>query len=351
MENQIKLVQSPVITHKLQEAGKAVSKRIEDLELDKQIATIETVKSLKDLRAELNKELADFETQRKFIKEGVNNPYNEFENIYKVEISEKYKSAIDLLKDKIAFVEDKVKSDKKEAVEVYFKELCLSEKIDFIKFEKLGIEINLSTTEKKYKEQVNDYITKIADDLNLIKSTDFEAEILTEYKSSLNVSSAITTVKTRKENEKKEEERLKAEQRVNRINFLEKLGMEYVEITNAFEFNTDIYLTLSDINNLSKDRFTEKYHDCEAKIKDIKAKELEAKKAAEPKASPVNESPLNGHASVNAPIAAPVMAPKVEVKKEAEPLKKASFEVTATMTQLRALGAYMKENNIIYKNI
>jgi hypothetical protein len=348
MKNQIQLVQSPVITHKLQEAGKAVSKRIEELELDKQISTVETVKSLKDLRAELNKELADFETQRKFIKEGVNNPYNEFEGIYKVEISEKYKSAIDLLKDKIAFVEDKVKSEKKESVEVYFKELCVSEKIDFIQFEKLGIEINLSTTEKKYKEQVNDYITKVVDDLNLIKTTDFEAEILTEYKSSLNVSNAITTVKTRKENEKKEEERLKAEQRVNRINFLEKLGMRYVEITNAYEFNADIYLTLSDINTLSKDQFTAKYHDCEAKIKDIKAKELAAKSTLNGNKVASMESPVVA-APVVEPIAAPVQAPIVE--KEAEPLKKASFEVTATMTQLRALGAYMKENNITYKNI
>jgi len=344
MKDQIKLVQSPVITHKLQEAGKAVSKRIEELELDKQIATVETVKSLKDLRAELNKELADFETQRKFIKEGVNNPYNEFESIYKVEISEKYKSAIDLLKDKIAFVEDKVKSDKKEAVDVYFKELCVSEKIDFIPFDKLGIEINLSTTEKKYKEQINDYITKVVDDLNLIKSTDFEAEILTEYKSSLNVSNAITTVKTRKENEKKEEERLKAEQRVNRINFLEKLGMQYVEITNAYEFNADIYVTLSDINNLSKDQFTSKYHDCEAKIKDIKAKELAAKPSLNGNKVASAESPI-----ITAPVVEPIAAPTVE--KEAEPLKKASFEVTATMTQLRALGQYMKENNINYKNI
>lgn len=96
------------------------------------------------------------------------------------------------------------------------------------------------------------------------------AEILTEYKSSLNASKAITDVKTRKEKEKAEEERLKAEQKVNRINLLEKLGMQYVEITNAYEFNADIYVTMSDINFLSKDDFTCKYLECEAKIKDFK---------------------------------------------------------------------------------
>src|SRR5690606_13133008 len=141
-----------------------------------------------------NKELTDLENQRKFIKESINNPYLEFENVYKTEISEKYKSAIDTLKDKIDFVETKVKSEKKQSVEAYFNELCIAESIDFIKFDKIGIDINLSTTEKKYKEQVYDYIYKVVDDLKLIKSTDFEAEILTEYKLTLNVSNAITTV-------------------------------------------------------------------------------------------------------------------------------------------------------------
>jgi hypothetical protein len=352
MKNQIKLVQSPVITHKLQEAGKEVSKRIDELELDKQIATVETVKSLKDLRAELNKELADFESQRKLIKEGVNNPYNEFETVYKAEIAEKYKAAIDLLKDKIAFVEDKVKSDKKKSIESYFNELCVFEKIDFITFDKLGIEINLSTTEKKYKEQIFEYITKVVDDLNLIKSTDFEAEILTEYKSSLNASKAITDVKTRKEKERIETERLKAERTQARKAYLLSLGMKYEEITNTYEFNADIYLTISDINLLDNNQYIAKVSECEAKIKDLKAKEL-ASKTLEVEANPEVVIPTKKEVAtpVAIPVSKPIEAPKVETVKEVEPLKTASFEVTATMAQLRALGAYMKENNISYKNI
>jgi hypothetical protein len=48
------------------------------------------VKTLKDLRAELNKELAEFEGQRKTIKSAILKPYEELENICKIEISEKY---------------------------------------------------------------------------------------------------------------------------------------------------------------------------------------------------------------------------------------------------------------------
>lgn len=352
MENEIKLVQSPVIKHKLKEAGALVAKRISDLDLDKQVATALTVKSLKSTRTELNKELSDFETQRKAIKKAVNTPYDDFEEIYKTEISEKYSSAISLLKDKIAFVEDEIKSNKKDAVESYFNELCVAEKIDFIDFDKVGVVINLTITEKKCKEQVYAYIEKVSDDLKLIKSTDFEAEILTEYKSSLNVANAITVVKARKEKEAQEKARIKANQIQNRKNYVENLGMNFVEITNAYEFNEDIYITISDIEDLSKEDFTAKYSECEAKIKDIKSKEAEAVKRAEklaeqnavPAESPIIEKPIIKEV-VREPISAPV------IEKKVEPLKTASFEVTATMPQLRALGAYMKENNITYKNI
>ena len=343
MGNEIKLVQHPIITHKLQEAGKSVSKRIEELELDKQIATVETVKSLKELRIELNKELSDFETQRKLIKEGVNNPYNEFENVYKVEISEKYKSAISTLKDKIDFVETKIKSEKKQSIESYFNELCIAEDIDFITFDKLGIEINLSTSEKKYKEQVYDYITKVNDDLKLIKSTDYEAETLTEYKLNLNVSSAITTVKTRKENEAREKAKIKAERTQKRKNELSKLGMSFVEITNAYEFNADVYIVNSDIEDLPDEDFLKKYSVLQVKINDLKSNV--STKATEQLVAQGSQSISQPKEAIYAPVSAPI------VIKETEPLKKASFEVTATMTQLRALGAYMKENNINYKNI
>ncbi len=94
-------MQVPKIVHRLQAVGARVTERLKELGVDTLVATEDTVKSLKDLRAELNKELTEFESQRKWVKEGVLNPYNEFETIYKAEISEKYKGAIDTLKTKI----------------------------------------------------------------------------------------------------------------------------------------------------------------------------------------------------------------------------------------------------------
>jgi len=224
----------------------------------------------------------------------------------------------------------------------------LSEKIDFLKFENVGLKIDLSTSEKKYKEQTNTFVMKVVDDLALIKATDYEAETLTEYKRELNVSKAITTVKTRKEAEAAEQAKIKAELIQNRKNHLVKLGLNYVEITNQFEFNEEIFVSLSDINLLSKEDFTKKFAEIVAQIKDFFLKE-EAEKA---KKIEVVESPVteNVTAPIEKPaITQPISAPTVEAT--TEEIKTASFEVKATMTKLRALGMYMKDAGIEYKNI
>lgn len=343
MNQEITIVQLPIISHNLKEAAVKVKKRISDLELDKQIATEDTVKTLKSTRAELNKESASLDTYVKETLLPLKTPISDIEKEYKEGIQNEYKIADGILKDAIGTFELKVKTDKKLSIETYFNELCQSEKIDFITFDKLGIEINLSTTEKKYKEQVNDYITKVVDDLALIKSTDFEAETLTEYKKTLNVSNAITTVKTRKENEAIETARIKAEQTQNRKNYLIKLGLNYVEITNSYEFNENIFVSLSDVENLSKEDFTNKYTEIEAKIKDLNSKAIESA-----------ETPVSGFETAiketaKKAVSAPISAPVVETI--AEEIKVAQFEVKATMSKLRALGEFMKSNGIEYKNI
>jgi len=373
--NEIVLKQLPIIVHKLQDAGKSVQKRIDSLELDKQVATEETVKSMKVLRAELNKEVKDFEEQRGYIKSEVNKPYLEFESIYKTEITDRYKKATDLLKNNIDTVEFKIKKEKENNIKEYFDELCVAECIDFVKFESLKIEVNLSTAEKKYKEQVYAFIEKVNDDLALIKATDFEAEIMTEYKLTLNASKAITTVKTRKESEAAEEAKIKAELIQNRKNALIKLGLNYVEITNAYEYNDDIFVSLSDVINRSKEEFIKIHAEVSAKIKSFVESQIvedtshnltkeefeEIDKHFQPETIEVKGdlfevsktegiNPETGHSRIVKPvIAAPISAPKVEFVQEE--IKTASFEVKATMSKLRLLGAWMKENGIEYKNI
>lgn len=335
--NEIKLLVKPEISHKLKELGASVTKRIEELNVGSLIATEDTLKTLKSLRADLNKELDNYEEQRKFVKNGILNPYNEFEALYKTEISEKYKNAIDTLKDKIGTVENKVKAEKKERIKSYFDELCHAEKIDFVPFDKLGLDINLSTTEKAYKEKCNEFIKKVQDDLFLISTSDHQAETLTEYKLTLNASNAITTVRTRKENEKAEAERLHAAEVIRRTKEVVASGLAYDEFTKSYAYNDDIFITESFIRSSNKEEYTTRLIECQERIKEVKA----AAQPAETKQSKMQFTAPKPAEAIQAPV----------VKEATEKLVTASFTVTGTMAQLKTLGQYMRENNITYKNI
>lgn len=330
--NEIKLIQAPVIQHALAVVGQSVTDRIKELNLEKQVATEDTIQTIKSLRAELNKELTTYEDQRKAVKKAVNDPYTEFEDTYKSEIAEKYKSAIDLLKDKISAFEDKIKADKKIAVMEYFVELCLSKNIDFLNFDHTGLKIDLSTSEKKYKEQCNDFVQKVRDDLDLIDTQDFKSEILVEYKQTLNASRAIKTIQDRKEAERIESERIRIAEMNNRKAKLKSIGMVYDEFARAFAFG-NISMSIDQLENFSKETFNNKV---------MKYGQIIEQEVASMKASVAPEP------NVAQQHTAPLQAPKVEAKPELYP---ASFEVWGTMAQLTALKNFLITNNITYKNI
>ena len=133
MENNlIILQQEPVIIYeKIKSVGEEVQKRISDLNLENQLVTEDTIKAVKGIRTDLNKEFAAFEEQRKFIKNAVMKPYQEFEEKYKGFIETHYKNAENTLKNKISDFENKLKEDKAERLKSYFTELCQSLQIDF----------------------------------------------------------------------------------------------------------------------------------------------------------------------------------------------------------------------------
>jgi hypothetical protein len=338
--HKIELKQAPVISHALNEIGAEVTNRLLSLNIENLIATTDTVKALKDLRAELNKELKDFEEQRKLVKNAVNSPYLEFEDIYKTEVSEKYNNAISILKDKIEVVERKVKTEKQAIIEAYFNELCLANKIDFLKFSHLGIEINLSTSEKKYKESCDLYIQKVIDDLNLISSMPYESEVLVEYKSTLNISNSITTVNNRIEKKKQEDEAIKQRNILNRKTALIEIGCKFDEFSKIYVFNDSLFISLNDVEELEKDVFTQKFQALKVEIAEVKRMQEVVK--------PVENYDVTYVATPPAAIEAPLSAPVAEVSEEKI---LASFEVIGTIAQLKALQSFLIENNITYKNI
>lgn len=215
-EQLITLKQAPIIIYeKIKAVGQQVETKIAELNLDNQLVTDETLKSAKNTRATLRKELAVFEEQRKFIKEQVNAPYEAFEKAYKEHIKVHYDNADSTLKDKINQVENRLREDKIARIKEFFTELCLSQGIDFLIFERLPLNITLSASDKSLKEQVAGFVSEVSKSLQLIESLnepdEFKAEILTDYKQTLDITRAIQGAQYRRQQREAELQRIEAQ--------------------------------------------------------------------------------------------------------------------------------------------
>jgi len=215
MSNELIVIkQLPEIEEHLQTIKTLVTAKVEKaLSL---VCTEDTVKDVKVVRAELNKEFKEFEERRKAVKKAIMTPYEAFDTVYKDCVSDTYKKADTELKFKIDSVESELKEQKRNEVFCYFEELCEANSLDFITFENANINVTLSASMKSLKEQAKTFIDRICEDLHLIDTQEHKDEILYEYKHSLNVSGAITTVVNRykaiEEQKAREEERKAREQ-------------------------------------------------------------------------------------------------------------------------------------------
>lgn len=233
MQNLIIVKQLPQIEEHLKDLSIEVDKKVEDAK--SLVCTDENVKTIKQIRAELNKEFKEVEQQRKLVKEQVLAPYMQFETIYKQYISDKYKDADSDLKLKINSVEDELKNKKEQEIKDYFEEYKIANNIDFITYGQARINVTLSASMKSLKEQAKQFIDKIIDDLNLIETQEHKAEILVEYKQTLNVAQSITSVTNRFkaiEEEKKRQEQKVVHIEMNRNHEITQKSYEQLE--NAF---------------------------------------------------------------------------------------------------------------------
>jgi len=235
MSNQELIVvkQLPQIEEHLKELSLDVDKKVENAK--NLVCTEENVTTIKQIRASLNKELKEVEQQRKAVKEQILAPYTQFEEIYKIYISDKYKSADNDLKAKIDSIENELKTKKEQEIKAYFEEYKTANNIDFVEYEQTRINVTLSASMKSLKEQAKQFIDKIVDDLKLIETQEHKTEILVEYKQTLNVSQAITSVTNRFK--AIEEEKKRQEQKVVHIEMNENHEItqkSYEQLENVF---------------------------------------------------------------------------------------------------------------------
>lgn len=193
----ITLKQLPVIEEHLQLVKSDVESRTNNaMQL---VCTEETRGDVKKIRTELGKEFAAMEEQRKRVKEAIMEPYNQFEAVYKDCISDPYKKADAELKRRIDEVEAGLKADKVKAVQSYFAELCKANNLPWLRFEQMNLKIGLSTSVSGVKTTLTSTVLKISAEVQELSRHDDAAEVLVEYKKSLNVALALSTVRARHE--------------------------------------------------------------------------------------------------------------------------------------------------------
>ena len=300
-ENLITLKQAPIIVYEqIKAVGQQIEAKIAELNLDNQLVTDETLKSAKNTRTMLRKELDGFETQRKYIKEQVNVPYEAFEKAYKEHIKVHYDKADNTLKYKIDEVQNRLLNDKQGRIKDYFTELCQSQGIDFLIFERLPLNITLSDSDKKFKEQVANFVGEVSKSLkfieNLTDPDEYKAEILADYKQTLDVMIAINNAKYRKQQREYELQRLEAQ----------------------------------------------------------KARAEQARLAAEARAKEVATLQAPAQVINEAQPAAPLQPEPVQeatqaAQEDENEIVQATFTVIGTRAQLRALRAFLDNNNIQYQ--
>lgn len=208
MEGQIITIkQLPIIEERLQLIKAEIDAKTQHvLALDCNDAT---VKAIKSLRADLNKDFFELEEKRKEVKRAVMSPYERFEEVYTECVTNIYKQTDAILKGRIAIVENAIKANKEKEIRAYYDEYAESLGIDFVPYEKSGITVTLSASVKKLKEQAAAYLDRIADELKLIgtQPQELQPEILVEYKRTVNVAYSIQTVIERKRAIEEEAER------------------------------------------------------------------------------------------------------------------------------------------------
>jgi hypothetical protein len=194
----------------------------------------------------------------------------------------------------------------------------------------MNLEVGLSTSEKKYKEQIFEFVNQVAEDLALIETETYAPEILIEYKNTLKASTAIANIRNRKEQEKIEKERLIGERTHKRTSSLQSLTLIYSDLTKTYHFVSDenIFVKLSDVETLENDEWTKKYIELEFAVKELKKNNISAPKVKAQTPQLIGQS-----------------APKEEE------IFTATFEVTGTHSKLAMLKNFLIENNFNYKNL
>ena len=178
--------------------------------------TEETMIQAKDEKSKVNKFKKQVSDYRKDIIAEYNKPIKVFEQTAK-ETEQLLTETYNTINQQVANYENEQKAKKEQEIKDYFEEYKIANNIEFITYEQAKINVTLSASMKSLKEQAKQFVDKIVDDLKLIETQEHKAEILVEYKQTLNVSNAITSVTSRFKAIEEEKKKMEQEKELQKF--------------------------------------------------------------------------------------------------------------------------------------
>lgn len=196
----LECTQVPIIVENLMdmEAGyQAKLDYIETLPRDE-----EGMKAVKALRAETRKEFEELDAKRKEVKQKVMEPYNKAETIFKSFVTTPFNRLDAACKAFTDQVEGDMKQSCQQRLEDYFRELKAMKGIPWLKWERLGIRVDMATARLKEPARAMDrikaFVDRVCADLDTLAQMEGSAQLLAEYETCLDVAEAIRRVEARR---------------------------------------------------------------------------------------------------------------------------------------------------------
>lgn len=197
----IRVTQLPIIEQRLKEKNAEIMALVRDAK--NMPCNNATVTACKQLRADINRQFKKIDDNRKAVKAAIMEPYTDFEKMYKYYISDPFIEADNVLKAKINEVDGSIKCEKEAALARWAVEYRLSLGLpDYTAKFDTGVKVNLSTSDKKLREQTKAFYDSVAEDIAAISKNPDAAAVEAEYiANGGNLNAALNTVWQRKQAE------------------------------------------------------------------------------------------------------------------------------------------------------
>lgn len=163
----------------------------------------EGMKAVKALRAQARKDFDTLEDQRKAVKKAVLLPYEQAESLYKGFISDPFKRLDEACKAYVDDVESSIKDACEQRLKQYFTELCAMKGLLWLKWERLGIKVDMATARqaepRKAMERIREFVDGVCADLEAISAMENSVEVLSHYEQTLDLAEALRRENSRKQ--------------------------------------------------------------------------------------------------------------------------------------------------------